>query len=230
MKQTKQKMNKALIIFDLDQTLIQVFDYHEKALEQTTKKFFGFKCKFWEIDFPGKSFKAIFIELAKKHKIKVTSKQVSEATKFQEKTFVKVLPKNLKKDVLPGVVSLLTKLSKKYTVALVTGSSPKMINAMLTRSGLKIYFHLIIDGVQAIDKEHMIKLAKMKARNYGTVVMLGDSVRDIEGGKANKTKTIGLLTGYHSRKKLMKHKPDYIAKNLKDTNVLKLINKWCKNV
>ena len=46
--------------------------------------------------------------------------------------------------------------------------------------------------------------------------MIGDSIFDIQAGKAAKFKTVAVLTGNDSKAKLKKEKPNYILKSIKD--------------
>ena len=48
------------------------------------------------------------------------------------------------------------------------------------------------------------------------VVIIGDSLRDIECGKEISALTIAVATGFHSKEDLEKYKPDYLFDNLKD--------------
>ncbi len=48
------------------------------------------------------------------------------------------------------------------------------------------------------------------------IVMIGDSVRDVECGKKFSAMTIAVATGLHSYRELEMSKPDYIFNSLKD--------------
>lgn len=52
------------------------------------------------------------------------------------------------------------------------------------------------------------------------VLFIGDMDHDIQAGKKAGTKTAGILTGYHSRKKLEQEKPDFILENLSELKKL----------
>jgi phosphoglycolate phosphatase-like HAD superfamily hydrolase len=77
----------------------------------------------------------------------------------------------------------------------------------------------------------MVKLAINKAeKSTGrefrdkNIVIIGDSVRDIECGKLFSALTIAVATGFHSEEELLKVEPDYLFDNLKDyRKVLKAI-------
>ena len=55
-----------------------------------------------------------------------------------------------------------------------------------------------------------------------TAVMVGDTPGDIEGGKANKFETIGVLYGYGRTDEIMLARPDYTVKNIGELRQLLL--------
>jgi phosphoglycolate phosphatase len=56
------------------------------------------------------------------------------------------------------------------------------------------------------------------------IVIIGDSVRDIECGRLLSALTIAVATGFHSKEELLKAAPDYLFDNPKDySKVLKAI-------
>ena len=56
------------------------------------------------------------------------------------------------------------------------------------------------------------------------VVIIGDSIRDVECGKLFGALTIAVATGFHSEEELLKAEPDYLFKNLRQyKKVLKAI-------
>jgi phosphoglycolate phosphatase len=59
----------------------------------------------------------------------------------------------------------------------------------------------------------------------GEVVMAGDTVFDMEGGKANGIKTLAVTWGFGSETDLLKTMPDYIARSVKEMHRLLLEEK-----
>lgn len=62
-----------LVIFDLDQTLVDFLSIHDEVTRELFKKSFGVDVRLSEIDFSGKSLTDNFGELAR---LKKTSKEV----------------------------------------------------------------------------------------------------------------------------------------------------------
>ncbi|MBE3088525.1 MAG: HAD family hydrolase [Chloroflexi bacterium] len=48
------------------------------------------------------------------------------------------------------------------------------------------------------------------------IVLIGDSVRDIDSGKELNAMTIAVATGVHSEKVLAEHQPDFLFRSLKE--------------
>ncbi|MEM4240247.1 MAG: HAD family hydrolase [Candidatus Woesearchaeota archaeon] len=207
-----------LVIFDLDQTLINLFAVHDKAYHRTMMDVFGIKACYKNLDYTGKRVPDLVREYALKEGIPnaVIDMNLAEAERQYESNFFE-LSRNVKKHILPGVTRLVPVLAKKHKLAIVTGSLRHIAEAMLDESGLKKYFKIIITGEDAKTKPELVRKAIKKAGRVSEVWVIGDSTRDIEAGKINGAKTIGVLTGEHDRKTLMAAKPNYIFKDLSNT-------------
>ncbi len=207
-----------LVIFDLDQTLINLFAVHDKAYHRTMMDVFGIKACYKKLDYTGKRVPDLVREYALKEGVPnaVIDMNIDEAVRVYELHFFEQ-SRNVKKHVLPGVMKLVPLLAKKHKLAVVTGSLGRIAEAMLYESGLKKYFKIIITGEDAKTKPELVKKAMKKAGKVSEMWVIGDSSRDIEAGKANGAKTIGVLTGEHDRKTLAREKPNYIFKDLSHT-------------
>lgn len=207
-----------LIIFDLDQTLIDLFAVHDKAYHRTMKDIFGIKACYKKLDYTGKRVPDLVREYALKEKIPnaVIDMNIGKAVRAYETHFFG-LSRNVKRHILPGVMKLVPALSRKCKLAIVTGSLRHITAAMLKESGLAKYFKIVMTGEDASSKPELVRKAVKKAGKVSGVWVIGDSARDIEAGNANKTKTIGVLTGDHDRKTLSAAKPTHIFKDLSHT-------------
>jgi len=224
-----------LIVFDLDQTIMDIFKFHNKTTEITFKKVFGVKAKMDEVDYVGKTLKRVLTELAVLKGIKKNERQkkIPKAIKLYEKTLISILPENTNSYLLPGASSLIKKLSKdknKFLIVL-TGDSKKIAKTALKRACLLKNFQFLITGEHTKSRTKMMKKALKKAhrqtkqKKFEKVIIIGDSTHDIEAGKAVGALTIAVLTGNDSKYKLKKEGANYIFKNLKDKKILKIIEK-----
>lgn len=223
-----------LIIFDLDQTLVDFLSVHDEVTRRSFKKFFNVDARLTEIDFTGKSLTENFGELARLKDIPedVLQKKSNQLLESYETTFGESLPRDTAKHILPGARELLNELSKTdHIVALYTGDSSKIVNQVFRATGLGRYFKFCFYGTEVETRSDMVKLAINKAeKSTGrefrdkNIVIIGDSVRDIECGKLFSALTIAVATGFHSEEELLKAEPDYLFDNLKDyRRVLKAI-------
>lgn len=215
-----------LVIFDLDQTLVDLMSVHDKAAEQVFQEFFNVKARLREIDSAGRSLIEIFVELAKlenlpEDKIRENSQKLLET---YEKRFIDNFPQNPSRCVLPGVRKLLTHLSGAgHLVVLYTGDSANIVDKVLTATTLRKYFKFSVYGTEVKTRVDMVKLAIEKAETLTgkkfkekDIVIIGDSFRDIDCGKQLQALTIAVATGLHSEEELSKRKPDYLFKSLRE--------------
>ena len=221
-----------LIIFDLDQTIIELFKFHNKTTTTTFKKIFGVKARLDEIDFVGNTIKKNLDTLAKLKGIKKSerNKEIPKAVKNYEKIFISIIPKNIKRFLLPGVHKLIKKLSqdKNNFLIILTGNSKLMTKTVLKRASILKDFHFLITGEHTKSRIKLIKKAVKKAkrkRKIDKIIVIGDSTHDIEAGRAVGAVTITVLTGFHSKAMLKKAKANYIFKNLNNKKILKIIEK-----
>jgi len=223
-----------LIIFDLDQTLVDFLSVHDDATGKLFKKFFKVDARLTEIDFAGKSLIENFSELARLKHISedVVRKKSNQLLESYETTFGESLPRDAAKYILPGVRELLSELSKTdHIVALYTGGSPKIVKQVFRATDLGRYFKFCFYGTETETRSDMVKLAineaeKLTGQKFRdkSIVIIGDSVRDIECGKLFSALTIAVDTGFHSEKELLEAEPDYLFDNLRDyRKVLKAI-------
>ncbi|MEM2915945.1 MAG: HAD family hydrolase [Candidatus Woesearchaeota archaeon] len=214
-----------LVIFDLDQTIVNIFRVHDSAFHRTMMDVFGLKACYRQMDYTGKRIQDLIREFALKKGVPnaVIDMNIDEAVRVYELCFA-ALVKNVKKHLLPGVKKLVEKLSKKHKLAIVTGDLKPIAEIVLKESGLMNYFSVIVTADDAPTREKMIKKAIKKSGKVSEVWVIGDSTRDIDAGKANGAKTIGVMTGEHDRKTLMAHKPTKVFKDLSNTaKVLEVI-------
>jgi len=223
-----------LIIFDLDQTLVDFLSVHDEVTRRVFKEFFNVDARLTEIDFTGKSLTENFTELARLKDIPedVLQKKSSQLLESYETTFGESLAQDTAKYVLPGVKELLDELSKTdHIVVLYTGSSSRIVDHVFRVTGLGRYFKFCFYGTEVETRSDMVRLAISEAEKstswqfrHKNIVIIGDSVRDIECGKLFSALTVAVATGFHSKGELLKAGPDYLFDNLKDyREVLKAI-------
>lgn len=214
----RRKRNK-LAVFDMDETLVDFFPIHEKAFRKATRDIFSCPGSYEKVDHSGRLIPESMSDMCRICKVPEAKikKNMQKAMKLYIKEFVNSVPLNPGKYINPGVKKLLNALKGKIKLALVTRDEPEITKKILKSTGLDKYFDAIICGDSGKTRADCIKKAIQKAKHKGEVIVIGDSVHDIEAGKKISAKTIGMLTGPTTKQRLLKHKPDFIFKDFRNT-------------
>ncbi len=218
-----------LIVFDMDQTLVNVQHVHDSAVQVLFDRMFGVKASLYEIDFAGRSIEENLLNLAGKKEIKKEYLTDTESIvrKYQE-IFVEKLPPDASDTALPGVPVLLKALyDRGHIIGLYTGDSDEIARAVLKAASLDAYFAFTVGSNQADTRTDQLKLAKRNAEQITNsqiekenIVVIGDSIHDVDSGKDIGAVTISVATGPHTEQDLWKHQPDYVFGNLEDTDAI----------
>lgn len=215
-----------LVIFDLDQTLVDFLSVHDEVTRKLFKRLFNVDARLSEIDFAGKSLGENFHELARLKNIPEDAFRTKSHHLLEsyETIFGESLPGEATKYILPGARELLRELARTDNiVALYTGGSPGIVSQVLGATGLGGYFRFCLYGTEVETRADMVRLAiekaeKLTGREFRDkdIVIIGDSIRDVECGKLFHALMIAVATGFHSRGQLSAAGADYLFENLKD--------------
>ncbi len=213
-----------LIIFDLDQTLVDLVPVHDELTHRLFQEFFNVDARLVEIDFAGRSLRDNFTELARRKGVPdgILLSKITELLDRYDKTFHENIPRNTERFVLPGARALLAELRVRgHILVLYTGDSPGIVTGVLQATGLKSYFAAIVHGAEAETRIGLLKLAVARGEAMANrsfrgreVVVIGDSVRDVNAGKEYGAVTIAVATGFHTPEMLGARDPDYLFKDL----------------
>ena len=141
---------------------------------------------------------------------------------------------DIERYLLPGAKKLLIRLvDLGYVISLMTGSTSKVAKEILKLTGLDKFFNTLTFGEEAKNRDGLFQISIKKIeKKFGrefrgkAIVMIGDSIRDIECGKKFSALTIAVATGHHSQEDLKKHNPDHILDSLEDyDNIIEIISK-----
>ncbi len=129
--------------------------------------------------------------------------------------------------LLPGIRELLQTLSEYDTIiiGLLTGNFYQ--GALIKLQHFDI-FHYFTMGVFADDTHirndmpfiALHRLYSLTGRTFAPedLIIIGDTIYDIECGKTSGAVTVAVATGWTDAETLLQHKPDYFFHNLSDTN------------
>lgn len=224
-----------LIIFDMDQTLIEFIEVHDEAARQLFKNIFNVDARLTEIDYADKSLFESFHQLAKMKNITEERFLLFKDKLLQtyEDAFARNIPANAGKYVLPGVEKLLSELAKTDNITILyTGDSRGIVESVFQATGLGKYFRACFYGTEVNKRADMVALALKKAneltgKNFGgrDIIIIGDSLRDIEVSKQFSALMISVATGVYSAEELKRSGADYVFKDLSNfQQVLNVIN------
>ncbi|MBI2128686.1 HAD hydrolase-like protein [Candidatus Woesearchaeota archaeon] len=224
-------MNR-LVLFDIDETLLDISRGHISAFSEAFKKVYGIETSINIIRHPGMTDQQIILEVLKKNGLdKSTIKSgLKECVKVMIDSFNKSIG-NEKIVVLDGVYELLKGLNKNNVLmGLVTGNLEPIARGKLKKVSLNHYFKVGGFGSDDMNRTNLVKLAiKRAGEDFGfkfndNVFIFGDTPRDVKAGKEANIKTIGVTTGSYSKEQLEAAGADFILENLKDIDkILEII-------
>ena len=203
------------ILLDLDGTLIDSIPLITKSVEQTIKHF-GFKCskqKLRELSqLHSRDIAYYFMDKNKK------SFNPHEFVKYRRDTFLSMLAKN-KKHWFLDAKPFIKKMSKKYKLAIVTGSRWIFIDAVFD-ANTKHHLKAIITSDDVKHKKPDIEplekgLGKVRAKR-DEVIFIGDSTQDGLMCQRANVKFIGKSTGISTIFQLKKFEPIFIGENFSE--------------
>ena len=119
--------------------------------------------------------------------------------------------------ITPGLEPILTELSTKTTLAIVTGNSKNVVGKFLKTYGLKEKFRIMLcseDQGNRVDKIN--KIQELMSSPYGEAYMIGDAVSDIRSARKAGVKSVAVAWGHQSQQKLADEHPDYLVESPED--------------
>ncbi len=221
-----------LVLFDIDNTLLNGSECHKLAFNEGIKVAYGVETSIDTIDYLGMTDMEIIYEVLKIHGFveQTVALKLQECIDIMADTFNKCAF-NYQIKVLGGVKELLDKLiTSRVIIGLVTGNIESIAWRKLQIAGLESYFSLGGFGSEDIKRSNLIRLAIRRAADKfdfkfnDNVYVFGDTPRDIRAGKEARVKTVGVATGRFTKDQLKENGADTVFPDLSDTSsVLKVI-------
>jgi phosphoglycolate phosphatase len=221
-------MQKRLLLFDIDGTLIHSGGAGVEALKCALKERFGIEDDLHDIEFAGVTDAGIVTSILNKHKLPPSAENVAAFLDSYVHFLSKELPRREGK-LLPGVLELLEKLKtrKHVVLALLTGNVSRGAQLKLGHYGVWHFFEFGAFADDHHDRNQLGSFARARAKEkHGRefsgdeIDVIGDTPRDIACGKALGARTIAVATGSWSRPKLAQHDPDILIDDLSDVDRL----------
>lgn len=227
------QLQSIVLLFDIDGTLIDCGGSGGGALLAALQHEFRI-ADAEMVALHGRTDRGIMTELLTRHEMEPTQANLDRLCG----RYYELLPDTLAQRsgrVLPGVLPLLQSLREQETVrlALVTGNMPTSAQMKLEHFRLWDYFESGTFGDTAVERNELSEPSwKMARRLAGAdvlanrVVILGDTVGDIELAKTMGVRSLAVCTGGMRRDELSPARPDKIVDDLTQTEE---IIHWCLN-
>ena len=218
------KMDKRLLLFDIDGTLIHSGGAGVHALKLTLAERFNIADDLHDIEIAGMTDSGIVVSILKKHKIPGTNENVSAFLDSYLHFLSFELPLREGK-LLPGVLELLEKLKSRphLVLALLTGNVSRGAQLKLEHYGVWHFFEFGAFADDHQDRNRLGPFARARAKekhgrefSAAAIDVIGDTPRDIACGKAFGARTIAVATGTWNREQLAEYEPDFLIDDLSD--------------
>lgn len=208
-----------LWLFDIDGTLVNINQTHLQAYQQAyrgvTGKVISKQIIVSKFGMAGREEQESVLREAG---IQPTARMVTDIVRQYNQD----LPPLLKKTAirpLPGVRRLLNLLNKnnKNVVGIISGNPEKTGDFILRKAGLLHYFpYRFYDNGRDKRREDILKRAIGTIKKIKKIVVIGDTVTDIQAGKVVGAITIGVATGSCTTTTLRKEKADVVVGSLRE--------------
>ena len=204
-------MIHTIALFDIDNTLIRARIGHVPAFSYAIKKVYGIETSIDIINHHGMTDKQIVVEVLKKHSVKKETILAGlERCANEMASYYKKIVKQDEIEVLPGVFAFLDKLAKHHVLlGVVTGNLEPIAWLKLKKANLSRYFRWGAFGSDRLDRQKLIELALDRIQPFAgrifrkRVFLFGDTVKDVQAGRAARINIIGVATGIYSTKELL---------------------------
>lgn len=221
-------MQKRLLLFDIDGTLIHSGGAGVRALKSAFKERFDVADDLHGIEIAGMTDSGIVVSILKKNDIPATNENIGAFLDSYVHFLSLELPRR-KGKLLPGVLDLLEKLKSRpqLVLGLLTGNVSRGARLKLEHYGVWHFFEFGAFADDHHDRNRLGSFARARAKEKhgrefspSQIDVIGDTPRDIACGKAIGARTIAVATGTWSREELAKYQPDFLIDDLSDVEGL----------
>jgi phosphoglycolate phosphatase-like HAD superfamily hydrolase len=219
-------MKKALLLFDIDGTLLLTGGAGKVAFEEAFEEIFEIPNAWGNLDPHGKTDPAIFDEVAQRELGRLLSSGEFELLMERyEEIFEERIQESPRFELMPGVIEILEHLSRdpEIFLALATGNFERAGRMKLKRGGVEHYFLTGGFGNDARERDKILLAAIAYAEEHARerfekhrTFVIGDTEYDIAAAKKAGVRSIAVLTNGRTRKHFEKDPPDHILQDLTD--------------
>jgi len=217
-------LEKTLLLFDIDGTLITSGGAGERALRAGFLERFGIEDDLQNVEIAGRTDPGIARAMLRAHGLRDTPENITAFIDAYLAHLVAELP-HAGGRLLPGIPALLAALKPRPEVvlALLTGNVERGAEIKLTHFGVWHFFEFGAYADDHHDRNELGPFARRRAiEKHGgefppeRIVILGDTPHDIACARAIGAKVIAIATGKFTRAELEAHRPDDAFDDLAD--------------
>jgi phosphoglycolate phosphatase-like HAD superfamily hydrolase len=221
-------VQKKLLLFDIDGTLITSGGAGEQALRLGIKDRFGIDDDLKGIEIAGRTDSGIARQFFARHGLPETAENLAAFFDGYVHRLGELLPVKQGR-LLPGILPLLEALKGRpdIVLALLTGNLARGAELKLTHYGVWHYFEFGAYADDHHDRNQLGHFAKARAlERHGIdfpperIYVLGDTAHDITCARAIGAKAVAIATGNFSRAELAPHAPDFLFDDLSDVGAV----------
>lgn len=217
-------LEKKLVLFDIDGTLITSGGAGERALRRGFRERFGIDDDLTKTEIAGRTDSGIARQMLAVHKIPETSENLA-AFFDGYLQFLKIELPASPGYLLPGILPLLDALKPRpdIVLGLLTGNLARGAEIKLTHYRVWHYFEFGAYADDHHDRNQLGHFARQRAREkHGfefppeRIFVLGDTPHDITCARAIGAKAVAIATGKFSIEELRPLNPDFLFADLGD--------------
>ena len=215
-----------LILFDVDQTLISTRGGDRKALNTTFSELHGIDDAFEGISFGGRMDLSIMDQMYSHWGVAEEDRCLGDFKARYFELLEKVLKDWEMGIVYPGIPELLKALDSRAGVqmGLATGNFRESAFIKLRKYGLDTFFKEGGFGGDHPNRPEVVADAIVKCQTLSgkvyereNIFVIGDSISDVEAGRANGINSVAVATGHYDIAKLKSLGPTFVFEDLSDT-------------
>ncbi len=228
-------MNKKLLLFDIDGTLIHSNGAGRETLVATLTELFGTAGPVENYAMDGKTDPRIISDLLTAANVPAAEIEAAMPHIFERmKAKAHAIFPHRQMTPCPGVPALLAHLQQCQDVVLglLTGNGVLTAPLKLHYAGIDPALFVVgAYGSDHIDRNQLPAIAMQRAAaligfafDGSHTIVIGDTPADILCARAGRATAVAVATGWHSAASLAKYHPDYLLENLADTvEVLRIL-------
>jgi phosphoglycolate phosphatase len=218
------KQSDALVLFDIDGTLIRrAGPHHREALVEAIRRVAHVETTTDGVPVAGMLDREILTSMMLRAGMTRAAirRAMPEVIARAQSIYVRRVP-DISRKVCPGVRSLLRRLNARdVVIGLVTGNLSRIGWRKMERTGLRPYFRFGAFAEMAHNRAGLVRIAIRRARKErwigreSRITLIGDHPNDVLAAKANGIRSVAVGTGIVALEELHSHSPHIVIPDLR---------------